>query len=101
GTAFSPTFQIPIAPGGWDDPERRRRRVLFALASLRLVDDERPEPFDAFARRLEAIAAREAEGKGVLTRILRATTQAPLPARLRRRPLPPPGRTHPPLPPVP
>ncbi|HKA90842.1 MAG TPA: hypothetical protein VKE22_24435 [Haliangiales bacterium] len=100
GTAFSPTFQIPIAPGGWDDPERRRRRVLFALASLRLVDDERPEPFDAFARRLEAIAAREAEGKGVLTRILRATTQAPLPARLRRRLLTSEGRTHPRVPPI-
>ncbi len=99
GTSFSPTFQIPVAPGGKDDPERRRRRVLFALASLRLVD-ERPEPFESFARRLETIAAREADGKGVLTRILRATTQAPLPAGLRRRLLTSEGRTHARVPPI-
>jgi hypothetical protein len=99
GTAFSPTFQIPVAPGSKDDPERRRRRVLFALASLRLEDD-RPEPYEAFARRLETIAAREAAGKGVLTRILRATTQAPLPSSLRRRLLTSEGRTHPRVPPI-
>jgi hypothetical protein len=99
GTSFSPTFQIPVAPGAKDDPERRRRRVLFALASVRL-DAERPEPYAAFARRLAAIAAREADGRGVLTRILRATTRAPLPAALRRRMLTSNGETSPHVPPI-
>jgi hypothetical protein len=99
GGGFSPTFQIPVAPGRRDDPERRRRRVLFALASLR-VEGGAPEPFDHFAPRLEALAAREAEGRGALTRILRATTLAPMPRRLRRRLLRSDGRTHPRVPPI-
>ena len=32
---FSPTFQIPIAPGDREDPLRWRRRVVPALASVR------------------------------------------------------------------
>jgi hypothetical protein len=80
----SPSFQIPVAPGATDDPDRRLRRVVPAIASVRFVGGE-PEPFDAFAVRTQALLAREAAGAGVVSRLLAAARRAPTPLSWKRR----------------
>jgi hypothetical protein len=49
---FSPTLQIPIAPGHRDDPMRWHRRVVPALASVRFDGRGEPEPFAVFEARV-------------------------------------------------
>lgn len=80
----APTLQIPVAPGDRDDPERWRRRVLPAVASVRFIDG-RPEPFAAFAARARIAIAREAAGVGLASRVLAAGRALPLPVRWKRR----------------
>ena len=81
---FSPTFQIPVAPGVRGDPERRRRRVVPAIASVRF-DRGAPEPFPAFAARTRALLAREADGAGPSAQLLAAAQAAPAPLAWKRR----------------
>lgn len=81
---FSPTFQIPIAPGDRDDPLRHRRRAAAGILSVRFVDGE-PEPYEAFAARARAILAREAAGHGLWTRLVAAARGAPLPLGWKRK----------------
>lgn len=80
---FSPTFQIPVAPGKPDDPERLKRRVIPAIVSVRFSDG-RPEPFDAFAARARDILARESAGHGLTSRLLVAAQSIPVPERWKR-----------------
>ena len=94
GARFGPAFQFALAPGERDDPERRARRLLHGLLSVRTG-----ESFDAFRTRVPAIVAREAAAGGVLTRVLRAVTGVPLPDAVRRRLLATRHGTRPRLPP--
>jgi hypothetical protein len=80
---FSPTFQIPVAPGPPDDPERLKRRVIPAIVSVRFSDGQ-PEPFEAFAARARDILAREAAGDGLTTRLFTAAQSIPVPMRWKR-----------------
>jgi hypothetical protein len=80
---FSPTFQIPIAPGRIDDPLRRRQRVAFATLSVRFADNQ-PEPYDAFEQRARTTLAAEALGHGPIARLVAATRAAPVPAAWKR-----------------
>lgn len=84
GAAFSPTFQIPVAPGAPDDLDRVRRRVVPAIASVRFIDGE-PEPFAAFAARTKQLLAREASGSGVASRLLGAARAVPVPLAWKRQ----------------
>ncbi len=95
GSPRTPTFQIPVAPGARIDPTRRRRRVLFALLSLGA-----DESFAEFTPRLARIVERERDAAGILSRLLHATTHAPLPAALRRRLLAARATPHPLIPPI-
>jgi hypothetical protein len=81
---FSPTFQIPVAPGAPGDPRRVRNRVVPALTSVRF-DRGVPEPFDAFAMRTKQVLAREAAGEGVLSRLLTAARAVPMPLAWKRQ----------------
>jgi hypothetical protein len=81
---FSPTFQIPIAPGEHDDPERRLRRVVPSALSVRFEAGE-PEPYESFEARARAIMAREAAGRGLCTRLLAAARAAPVSLAWKRR----------------
>jgi hypothetical protein len=81
---FSPTFQIPVAPGHIDDPLRRRRRVVQSVVSLRF-DDGTPEPFPIFEARVRAVLLREADGRGLVSRLLAAARAAPAPLAWKRR----------------
>ncbi len=81
---FSPTFQIPVAPGRRDDPVRRRRRTVPAAFSVRF-EDGTPEPYAAFEARARAILEREAEGRGLISRLLAAARAAPAPLAWKRR----------------
>jgi hypothetical protein len=81
---FSPTFQIPVAPGDRDDPERRKRRVVPALASVRF-DHGVAEPFETFAARARESLAREADGSGLVCQLLAAAQSAPAPLVWKRR----------------
>jgi hypothetical protein len=80
---FSPTFQIPVAPGPPDDSERLKRRVIPAIVSVRFPDG-RPEPFEAFESRARDILAREAAGDGLTTRLFTAAQSIPVPTRWKR-----------------
>jgi hypothetical protein len=82
--AFSPTFQIPVAPGALDDPERRRRRVVPAIASVR-HDRGEPEPFAAFEARTREVLRREIAGHGLSAQLLAAAQGAPAPLAWKRR----------------
>lgn len=84
GAGFSPTLQIPVAPGARDDPDRRARRVVAAAVSLRLIDGA-PEPYAAFEARARGILAREAAGHGLVSRLLAAARAAPAPLAWKRR----------------
>lgn len=81
---FSPTFQIPIAPGDRADPLRRRRRGVPAIASVRF-DAGKPEQFDVFAARTRAALEREARGSGLVTRLINAARAVPAPLAWKRR----------------
>lgn len=81
---FSPTFQIPIAPGDRHDPTRWRRRVVPAIASVRF-EHGAPEPFAVFEARVRATLAREAAGRGLISRLLAAARAAPAPLAWKRR----------------
>ncbi len=81
---FSPTFQIPIAPGHRDDPMRRRRRVVPAIVSVRFADGM-PEPFAAFEVRAREALARTAQGVGLCSRLLAAAKAAPAPVAWKRK----------------
>lgn len=80
---FSPTFQIPVAPGDADDPMRVRRRVIPAIASVRFSDGS-PEPFDAFAVRTRELLARESRGDGLTAQLLAAMQGVPVPLAWKR-----------------
>jgi len=84
GAPFSPTFQIPIAPGERDDPMRIRRRSAYGLVSVRF-DNGVAEPYPAFETRAREILAREAAGYGLCTRLLAAARAAPAPLAWKRR----------------
>lgn len=81
---FSPTFQIPVAPGEQDDSERVRRRVVPAIASVRFSGGV-AEPYEAFAIRTREILAREASGDGLSARLLAAAQAVPAPLAWKRR----------------
>jgi hypothetical protein len=81
---FSPTLQIPVAPGRLDDPMRRRRRVHPAAVSVRF-EDGAPEPYAAFEARARAILVRESQGAGLMSRLLAAARAAPAPLAWKRR----------------
>ncbi|HEY1547701.1 MAG TPA: hypothetical protein VGG28_07775 [Kofleriaceae bacterium] len=81
---FSPTFQIPVAPGAHGDPDRRRRRVVPAIASVRF-DRGEPEPFEAFDARTRELLRREAAGEGLSAHLLAAAQAAPAPLAWKRR----------------
>jgi hypothetical protein len=81
---FSPTFQIPVAPGALADDARRKRRVVPAIASVRF-DRGVPEPYDAFAARTRETLAREAGGSGLAAQLLAAAQSAPAPLAWKRR----------------
>jgi len=81
---FSPVVQVPVARGARDDSLRWRRRVVYALLSVRFADG-RAEPVDVFARRAAAVIAREVDGAGLLTRLVGATAALPIPLALKRR----------------
>jgi hypothetical protein len=81
---FSPTLQIPVAPGRLDDPERRRRRAMGAIVSVRFAAGE-PEPFEAFEARARGVLQRETLGVGLCARLLAAARAAPVPLAWKRR----------------
>jgi hypothetical protein len=81
---FSPTFQIPVAPGEQDDSERVRRRVVPAIASVRFSGGA-AEPYESFAIRTREILAREASGDGLSARLLAAAQAVPAPLAWKRR----------------
>jgi len=81
---FSPTLQIPVAPGRLDDPERRRRRAMAAIVSVRFAASA-PEPFAAFEARSRAILERETHGQGLCARLIAAARAAPTPLAWKRR----------------
>ncbi|HUJ60364.1 MAG TPA: hypothetical protein VLX92_17805 [Kofleriaceae bacterium] len=80
----SPTFQIPIAPGAFDDPLRRLRRTVPALASVRF-EAGAPEPFELFAARAREALVREADGTGLVSSLLAVASAAPAPLAWKRR----------------
>ena len=81
---FSPTLQIPIAPGRPDDPERRRRRAMPAAVSVRFEGGV-PEPYDTFAARARTVLERETRGEGLCARLVAAARAAPTPLTWKRR----------------
>jgi hypothetical protein len=81
---FSPTIQVPVAPGVPGDPVRVRRRVVPAIVSVRF-EDGRPEPFERFAARARAGLAREASGDGLASSLLAAARATPAPLAWKRR----------------
>jgi hypothetical protein len=81
---FSPTMQIPIARGAKDDPQRVRRRVVAATTSVRFSDG-RPEPFTTFEARVRTVIAREANGRGLVSRLLAAARAMPIPLAWKRQ----------------
>ena len=81
---FSPTLQIPVAPGRLDDPGRRRRRALAAIISVRFAAGE-PEPFERFEARARGVLQRETLGVGLCARLLAAARAAPAPLAWKRR----------------
>lgn len=81
---FSPTIQVPVAPGAPDDPGRLRRRVVPAIVSVRF-EDGRPEPYDVFALRARGALAREASGAGLASSLIAAARATPAPLAWKRR----------------
>jgi len=81
---FSPTFQIPVAPGRRDDPERRKRRIVPAAVSVRFADGK-PEPYAVFEARTREALLREASGRGLIARLMAAASAAPAPLAWKRK----------------
>jgi len=81
---FSPTLQIPIAPGRPDDPERRRRRAMPAAVSVRF-DGGVAEPYSTFEARARTVLDRETRGVGLCARLVAAARAAPTPLTWKRR----------------
>jgi hypothetical protein len=81
---FSPTLQIPVAPGRVDDPERRRCRAMPAVFSVRF-DAGAAEPFEVFEARARAVIEREILGTGLCARLIAAARGAPTPLAWKRR----------------
>jgi len=81
---FSPTLQIPVTPGRLDDPERRRRRAMPAVVSVRFEGGV-PEPYDAFEARARTVLERETRGVGLCARMVAAARAAPAPLTWKRR----------------
>lgn len=81
---FSPTIQIPVARGHRDDPLRLRRRIVSATTSVRFTRGI-PEPLRAFEARVRAALTREAESRGLVSRLLAAARAAPVPLAWKRR----------------
>lgn len=84
GERRSTPLHIPLAPGVASDDSRWRRRPLYGLFALEKRGDTY-ESLDALGKRLPAWLAREASGRGLLTRTLRATLELPVPPWARRR----------------
>ncbi|HSS01628.1 MAG TPA: hypothetical protein VLM79_31430 [Kofleriaceae bacterium] len=80
---FSPTIQIPVARGRKDDPLRLRRRIVSATTSVRFEGGV-PEPFAAFEARVREVFAREADGSGLVSRLLAAARAVPVPVSWKR-----------------
>lgn len=81
---FSPTFQIPIAPGDRADPLRLRRRGVPGIASVRFEAGQ-PEPFEVFEARTREVLLREAQGRGLCSRLIAAARGAPAPLAWKRK----------------
>ncbi|MDB4959137.1 MAG: hypothetical protein JWO36_6706 [Myxococcales bacterium] len=81
---FSPTLQIPVTLGSPDDPQRRLRRNVPAIASVRF-ERGMPEPFEAFAERTRALLRREGAGDGLTSRLLAAVRGMPAPLSWKRQ----------------
>lgn len=96
---FTPTLQIPVAPGAADDPRRRRRRVAPGLIALRMRDGELEDPL-ALRARLGALIVREAACAGALGRLREAALRLPLPSSIKRRSLRAGAVPHPLAPPI-
>ncbi len=94
---FSPTFQVPVAPGRPGDPDRRTHRVVHGLLAVRMSDGEF-EPYEEYAARLRAFVTRETASRGVISRLQLGTASVPMPLRLRRYLLQSRHRTHDKLP---
>lgn len=77
-------IHVPIAPGHRTDSARWRRRPLYGLLALPREPDGL-EPLERFSARLPEFLAREAAGRGILTRVLRAALEMPLSVGARRR----------------
>ncbi|MGE0547317.1 MAG: hypothetical protein AB7O24_25885 [Kofleriaceae bacterium] len=84
GARFSPTIQVPVAPGAGDDPDRRRRRVVPAVVSVRF-DHGHAEPYEVFEARSRDALAREAAGTGLCARLMTAARAAPLSLSYKRK----------------
>jgi hypothetical protein len=81
---FSPTIQIPVARGRKDDPMRLRRRVVSATTSVRF-DDGAPEPLASFEARARGVFSREADDRGLVSRLLAAARAVPVPLSWKRK----------------
>jgi hypothetical protein len=81
---FSPTVQIPVAPGAPEDPMRLRRRVVPAIVSVRFEDGV-AEPYEQFVVRARAALVREASGAGLTSVLLAAARATPAPLAWKRR----------------
>jgi hypothetical protein len=84
GRRATPTFQVPVAPGRADDPERRRNRVVHGLMSVRRRDGDF-ESLDEFAARIPAFLVREMSESGLVTTLQRNAASLPLPRSWRFR----------------
>jgi hypothetical protein len=81
---FSPTMQIPIAPGRLDDRERRTRRAMPAAVSVRFESGV-AEPYEVFEARARAVLDRETQGLGLCARLVAAARAAPTPLAWKRK----------------
>jgi len=81
---FSPTIQIPVARGRKDDPMRLRRRVVSATTSVRF-EAGAPELYAAFEARVRGVFAREADDRGLVSRLLAAARAVPVPVAWKRK----------------
>ncbi|MEZ4361578.1 MAG: hypothetical protein R3B48_15430 [Kofleriaceae bacterium] len=81
---FSPTIQIPVARGDADDPLRLRRRIVSATVSVHF-ERGAPEPFEAFQARARRSFAAEAQGRGLVSRLLAAARAVPVPLSWKRK----------------
>ena len=62
---------------------RLRRRIVSATTSVRF-DQGAPEPFSAFEARVRDVFSREAEGSGLVSRLLAAARAVPVPVSWKR-----------------